>query len=121
VATVRNTDRWVTPGVIITGLLVAGVVVLSVVAAVAYLAARGVDPDPLLRLVASLVAAVGSLGTLALQLTTRATTAKVERNTGRLNSATERVVQELDKRAGRHASPPTDPMGTAPAAAPGSR
>lgn len=114
-AQARNSDRWVTPGVVMVGLTVGGVVCLAVVAAVAYLAARGVDPDPVLRLVASLVAAAGSLGTLLLQLVTRSTTAKTERQAGRLASGVGRVVEELDAARGRHAGPATGEQGTAPA------
>jgi hypothetical protein len=80
-------DRWVTPGVICTALLVGGAVVASVVGSVAYLTARGIDPDPLLKLAATLVGAVGSVGTFVLQLAQRTTAAKTERNTGVLVGA----------------------------------
>lgn len=75
-------DRWVTPGVVIAGIITAGLVVAVVAGGVTYLAARGVDPDPMLKLTAQLVGAVGSLGTLVLQLVSRTTVAKTERNTG---------------------------------------
>lgn len=104
----RSSDRWVTPGVVCTALVVGGVLVLAVVASVTWLAAQGRDPDPMLRLVAQVVGAVGSMGTLLLQLTGRATTAKVERNTGQLTSAVVQVVDELEARAGRHAAAPLE-------------
>lgn len=78
----RRSDRWITPGVIIAGLIVAGLVTMTVAAGVTYLTARGIDPDPMLRLVAQVTTAVGSIGTLVLQLVGRSTVAKTERNTG---------------------------------------
>lgn len=78
----RDSDRWVTPTVVVAGLMVAGVIVLATIGAVTYLSAIGRDPDPMLKLVAQVATAVGSLGTLLLQVTGRQTVAKVERNTG---------------------------------------
>ncbi len=80
-------DRWITPGVIIAGILTAGLVVAVVAGGVTYLAARGVDPDPMLRLVAEVAGACGLIGNLLLTLTQRTTVAKVERNTGVLAGA----------------------------------
>lgn len=80
----RNSDRWITPGVIIAALIVGGVVIGMVAASVTYLAAQGLDPDPMIRLVAQVATSVGALGTLILQLAGRATAAKTERNTGTL-------------------------------------
>lgn len=80
----RNTDRWVTPAVVIVGLLVGGVIVLGALAAVTWLTAQGRDPGPMLDLVTKVTTAVGSLGALALQLANRATVTKVERNTSPL-------------------------------------
>lgn len=81
---VRNTDRLVTPAVVVTGLLVSGVIVLGVVAAVTFLTWSGRDPGPMLDLVAKIVTAVGSLGALVLQLANRAQVSRVERNTAPL-------------------------------------
>jgi hypothetical protein len=64
------------------GLLVAGGVVALIVATVAYLQLRGVDPGPMLELVTQLVGAVSAFSVLLLQLATRRTQTKVERNTG---------------------------------------
>lgn len=75
-------DRWVTPGVVIAGIVVGGLVVAVVAGGVTYLAALGIDPDPMLKLTAQLVGAVGSLGTLVLQLVGRTTATKTERNAG---------------------------------------
>lgn len=83
----RSSDRWLTPAVIIAGLIVGGLVVASVVGAVAYLAARGIDPDPLLKLSATLVGAIGGVGTFILQLAQRAQNSKTERNAGVLVGA----------------------------------
>lgn len=105
----RNSDRWLTPGVIITGLLVAGLIVSSIVGAIAYLTARGIDPSPLLKLAATLVGALGGVGTLVLQLAQRAQNSKTERNTGVLAG----VVDDL-----RAAVPVIEPAAAAPATAP---
>jgi len=80
----RASDRWITPGVVIAGLLVGGALTALLIAATAWLAVRGVDPDPMVKTVGAVVAGATSLGTLVLQLVTRATTTKVERNTGLL-------------------------------------
>lgn len=78
----RNSDRWVTPGVVMVGLLTVAVVVLGITAAIAWLAARGVDPQPVLQLVGVIVTAVSSVSAFVLQLVNRRSVAKVERNTG---------------------------------------
>lgn len=83
-AAARNSDRWITPGVIITFLLVVGLVVAAIVGGVAYLMARGIDPDPMLKLATTLGAAVFSVGTFVLQLAQRSQNSKTERNTGAL-------------------------------------
>jgi hypothetical protein len=77
-----KSDRWVTPGVIIAFLVVAGLLIALVVAATAWLTSIGRDPEPLVRLVASLVAAAAGLGTFVLNLAGRRTATKTERNTG---------------------------------------
>jgi hypothetical protein len=100
----RNSDRWITPGVVIAGLLVGGLICLGVTAGVVYLSSIGKDPDPMLRLTAQVVTAVGSLGTLLLQLTGRSTVAKVERNTGVLAN----VVEDALTDPGRHTYYPGD-------------
>jgi hypothetical protein len=78
----RASDRWITPGVVMVALLVAGGLVALLIAVVGYLTVRGYDPAPLLDLTAKIVTAVGSFGTLLLTLASRRTTTKVERNTG---------------------------------------
>ncbi len=95
----RSSDRWVTPAVVCTALVVGGLLVLAVVASVTWLTAQGRDPDPMLRLTAQVVTAVGSLGTLVLQAAGRATTAKVERNVGRLEGVVVETLDQLDARA----------------------
>jgi hypothetical protein len=80
----RASDRWITPGVVMVALLVAGGLVALLIAVVGYLTVRGYDPAPLLDLTAKIVTAVGSFGTLLLTLASRRTTTKVERNTGLL-------------------------------------
>lgn len=107
----RSSDRWVTPGVIVAGILTAGVVVLGIGAGVVYLTANGRDPDPILRLVAQIVTAVGSLGTLLLQLANRQTVAKTERNTGLLAREVAYVAEAVED-SGRHHTP--EPADLAP-------
>jgi protein-S-isoprenylcysteine O-methyltransferase Ste14 len=98
----RRSDRWMTPGVAAVLVLCGTVVVLAVLAAVTYLTARGFDPQPVVQLAGTLVAAVASLGTFLAQLVNRRTTAKVERNTGLLASGVADTLDELDRRVGRH-------------------
>lgn len=113
----RQSDRWVTPAVIVVGLLCSTVVVLGIVGAVAYLSAEGIDPDPMLRLSAEVGAAVSGLASLALQLANRRTTAKVERNTGMLTNAVYDV-QDALPRPPRHAYPETRAANMAAAPSP---
>lgn len=95
----RDSDRWVTPGVVVAGLVVGGAVVLAITAGVVFLAYAGRDPDPVLQLLTQVVAAVSALASLVLQLVGRRTATKTERNTGELTSA----VVALG--AGRHSAP----------------
>lgn len=76
-----------TPAVIVAGIIVAGLVVLAVSGGVVYLTAIGRDPGPVLQLVTQLVAAVGAVGSLVLQLVGRRTASKTERNTGAVVAA----------------------------------
>src|SRR5215207_3316620 len=64
----RTSDRWMTPGVVVVLVLAGTVVCLGVLAAVTYLTARGFDPQPIVQLAGTLVAAVSSLGTFVVQL-----------------------------------------------------
>ncbi len=84
----RQSDRWVTPGVVITALFLATTVVLALVGVTAYLAANGVDAAPVMDVVTGSVAAAGTLVTLALTLANRATAAKTERNVSGLEKST---------------------------------
>jgi hypothetical protein len=78
----RKSDRWITPGVIIAAIITTGLAITGVALAVAYLSARGVDPDPMLKLVAQVGTGCGVLLNIVLVLAGRATSSKVERNTG---------------------------------------
>jgi hypothetical protein len=112
---VRQSDRWITPGVVVAGLLCGTVALLGVAGCVTYLADRGVDPDPMLRLVAEVGGALSGLASLLLQLVNRRTTAKVERNTGVLASAVYDVADALPQPVARHAAQPaTAAYGKAP-------
>lgn len=103
--TERRSDRWMTPGVVIVLILVGGLVCLGVLGAITYLTARGFDPQPVVQLAGTLVAAAGSVGTFVVQLVFRRGQTKVEKQTGRLASATIDVLDELDRERGRHAYP----------------
>lgn len=81
---VRNTDRLVTPAVVVTFLVGATLVVVATIAGVAWLTARGLDPDPMLRLLAQVGGAVFAAGTFVMQLANNARAAKTERNTSTL-------------------------------------
>lgn len=84
----RNSDRWVTPGVVITALLGVVVCLLATIAAVTWLTARGLDPSPMLKLVAQVGSGLAGLLSLVLQLAQRRTVAKTEANTGLLATKT---------------------------------
>lgn len=101
---IRKSDRWVTPGVIIAALVTSGLVIAAVVAAVAYLAARGVDPDPMIRLVSEIATATSALGALILQLVGRITVTKVERNTGALYGAVTDALQNAQPAPANYAA-----------------
>lgn len=100
----RQTDRYLTPAVVVTLLLVAGAVVLGTVGCVAWLTSLGRDPDPMLKLVGAWVAAGSSTITLVLQIANRATVAKTERNTGTLANAMYEVADAMPKPVPRHAA-----------------
>jgi hypothetical protein len=99
-----KSDRWITPGVVISGLVTAGVLVLATIASVTYLTDRGLDAEPMLKLVGVAMTAASSLGSLLLQLANRRTVTKTERNTGVLASAVHGVAEALDS-----AAPPPPP------------
>lgn len=109
----RDSDRWITPRVVVAGLFLATVVVLAGLAAITYLSARGIDPAPVLDLATQLATAVGAIGTLVLQLVTRKTTAKVERNTGQLSKSAAVLADDVyllrDEMASRTTVYPTRP------------
>ena len=92
----RASDRYITPGVVMVGLVMGTLVVLAIVGVVGYLTARGYDPAPIVTLTANLIGAVGGLGTLIVQLVTRKTTARIERNTGLLPAQVEQVATNVD-------------------------
>lgn len=94
----RESDRWVTPAVVVAGIVAAVVVVLAVGGGVVYLTAIGRDPGPLVQLVASLVAAVGANLAVVLQLVGRKTAAKTERNTGVLAAEVSKALPRVDTR-----------------------
>lgn len=95
----RKSDRYVTPGVIIVALFVIGFVIVVVALSVAYLTARGIDPNPMIKLVSTVGAGLFSLGTFILQLVGRPTAAKTERNTGVLAAHTSALVGTVNELA----------------------
>ena len=114
----RQTDRYLTPAVVVTLLLAATVIILATIGAVAYLTARGIDPDPMLRLLAQVTGAVTGTATLVLQLANRATVAKTERNTGVLASAVYEVADKMPQPVPRHAASDTAYLDMSAAPAP---
>lgn len=106
----RDSDRWITPGVVIVALLTLGGLTALLIVAVAWLTARGVDPDPMLRTVGALVTGAGTLATLVVTLASRQTVAKTERNTGVLATAVTEVSAAMPRPP---AAPP--PLAAAPA------
>ena len=115
---VRQSDRYVTPAVVVALVVVGGLVVLGVFGACAWLTSIGRDPEPLVRLVGTLVAAATGLGTFVLQLANRATVTKTERNTGVLASAVYEVADAMPKPVPRHAAYDDDTVQMSAAPAP---
>lgn len=93
----RQSDRWITPGVVCVGIVVAGLVVLGIAGLVAWLSAHHDDPTPMLHLAAETATAAGSLGTLGLSLVSRRTVARTERNTGWLANAVADVAEAMPR------------------------
>lgn len=113
----RRSDRWVTPGVIVWGMLLGTLLLLAVIGSITFLTWRGLDPDPMIRLTANVAAAVGTVGTFVLQLVTRRTTTNVETKVGQLVPAVVDTLDELDaaRAMGRHADPAPEPASDATA------
>jgi len=103
----RKSDRYVTPGVIMVALFIAGFLLAVVAGSVAYLTARGIDPDPMIKLVTTVGGALFSLGTFVLQLVNRPTAAKTERNTGVLAAHTSALVETVSDLAAAGPAPAT--------------
>lgn len=95
-----RSDRWITPGVVIVGLLTIGACVLGSVGVFAYLAARGVDTEPVMRLVVTLIGAASGMLSLLLQLANRRTNTKTERNTGLLGATVDTRLAQVEE--GQH-------------------
>jgi hypothetical protein len=85
-----------------------GAIVLATIGAIVWLSTHGVDPGPTIKFVLAIGGAVGGTTgplTLILQLASRSTTAKVERNTGVLASAVYDVADAMPRPVARHAAP----------------
>ncbi len=114
----RNSDRWITPAVIVSLIFVAGVVVLGLAAGMVFLAARGVDPDPILRFVVEVTGTLGILVNVVLTMAGRSTQAKTERNTGVLAGRVGELAEAVEPPA-RHAYAETRMQRSAPPPPPG--
>ena len=90
-----RSDRWVTPGVVIVGIIVLGGVLALTITATAYLSLRRIDPDPMIRLVMDVAGNASAFLVLLLTLVKRKTETKVERNTGTLGAELADVRAEL--------------------------
>lgn len=112
----RESDRYVTPMVVVWAMVLGTFILLGIVAAVTFLTWQGFDPAPVVELVANLVAAIGAMGTLGLQLVNGARTAKVERNTRGGYVPPADAPPPTDRLGRRSALPPVPGRGTAPAA-----
>lgn len=80
----RNSDRLVTPGVVICFLVLVAGCVLATIYAVTWLTAHDRDPEPMLKLVGLAVTSAASAGGFLLQLVNRVTITKAERNNNEL-------------------------------------
>jgi hypothetical protein len=92
---VRNSDRLATPAVVITLLLVGMVLVGLTITGVTYLAARGIDPGPVLDLPAKVAVALSGVISVVLQLLNRVTIAKAEQQAGLANTAVQQQASHL--------------------------
>lgn len=95
----RNSDRLATPGVVITLLVVGGLLVAATIAAVTYLTARGLDPEPMFKLVGIAVTGLSSTGAFLLQIAATHRAAKAERNTGEARVAVQEQSGHLEQLA----------------------
>lgn len=96
----RQSDRWVTPSTVIVGILTVGAVLALAIAAITWLTVQGVDPDPMLKLVAQIGGGVAGVLSLLLQFANRASTVKTERNTGVLMNHTGDIADAVYEVAG---------------------
>jgi hypothetical protein len=80
----RESDRWVTPRVVVAGLAGVVLIVIAAIGAVTYLSAIHVDPSPMLKLVGAVAAGASGVLSLVVQLVNRRTIAKTEAQAGRL-------------------------------------
>lgn len=101
----RSADQWVTPAVVVCLILAGLVVILAVLGCVTYLTTRGFDPQPIVQLVGTLLAAAAASGNFMLSLIKRKHETKVERQVGRLATGVIRTVDQLEAERGRHAGP----------------
>jgi hypothetical protein len=105
-----KSDRWLTPGVIIAAIIVGGLIVAVVAASVAYLTAQGIDPSPMVKLVATAGTGLAALLNVALTIASRTTQTKTERNTGVLAgnaaSVAGTVYEIADHLAAQRSAPP---------------
>jgi hypothetical protein len=106
----RQSDRWVTPETVRSGLRWVSLVILVLIGAVTWLVSIGRDPSPLLEAIGAVVTAVTAVSGVILQMANRATVTKVERNTAPLVPGGVPVVLEaVTDRLGRHGSRPPVP------------
>lgn len=111
-----RSDRWVTPGVVVTLIVCVLLGLVSVVAAAAWLTSIGSDPGPMLEFVLQSIGGLTGSASLVLQLANRRTNTKTERNTGQqaaeigaLADAVYTVADALPKPVRRHEAPLTAP------------
>lgn len=118
-----RSDRWITPGVVVTLICAVLIGLLAVVAASAWLTSLGKDPGPMFQFVLQSIGGLTGSASLVLQLANRRTNTKTERNTGQqaaeigaLADAVYSVADALPRPVPRHQAPHTAPyMEAAPA------
>jgi hypothetical protein len=111
-------DRWITPGVIVTLILTAGGIVLGIAGGLVYLSSIGRDPDPVLRFVVEVTGTLAILVNVLLSLASRASVAKTERNTGLIPERVAEAVEDRLATYGDHAAAYPPPTVAAPRTAP---
>lgn len=102
----RRSDRWLTPAVVIVGIIAGALVVVIVAVLVAYMVARGIDPGPVVQLAGTAGTGLAALAGVVLQLVSRRSQTNTERAAGVLAAELSRANNAGDAGAPRAGADP---------------